>query len=118
MLICSPAPGNKISLTPAGEVLLKHAEEIFAIYRNLDFELNTISQRGAGTLRLGASTTVSQYIIPAILAGFRTKFRDVAITLQNDNTEQIESRLLRKEIDLGIVEGRSRKPEIKYIPSS
>jgi len=107
--------GNKISLTAAGEVLLKHAEKIFSVYRDLDFELNAITHRGTGTLRLGASTTVSQYIIPPMLADFRKKFRDVAITLQNDNTEQIENRLLRKEIDLGVIEGRSKKPEIKYI---
>ena len=32
--------GTKIKLTPAGETLLQYAEQVFAIYQNMEFELN------------------------------------------------------------------------------
>jgi DNA-binding transcriptional LysR family regulator len=108
--------GNKICLTAAGFVLLEHVEELFTVYRTIDFEMNTLANLKQGSLHLGASTTVSQYVIAPILASFRKKFADININLLNGNTEQIEKALLNKQIELGIIEGRSRNQEISYIP--
>src|ERR1700756_2152971 len=55
--------GNRIGLTEAGELLLHHAENIFELYRDIEFDINALSRRKEGLLRLGASTTVTQYII-------------------------------------------------------
>lgn len=106
--------GTKIRLTPAGDTLLQHTDELFAIYRNLEFEMNNLASRHSGLLRLGASTTVAQYVIPPLLAAFHQKFKEVKVTLISGNTEQIEQALLQKEIELGIIEGRSKKQSIKY----
>lgn len=106
--------GTKIKLTPAGETLLQHTEQLFAIYRTLEFEMNTLSQSHTGKLRLGASTTVAQYVLPPVLAAFHKKFPEIIITLTINNTEQIEQALQNKEIDLGIIEGHSKKNGIKY----
>lgn len=95
-------------------MLLQRAEELFTIYRNIEFEMSTLNQRQQGDLRLGASTTVSQYVIPPLLAGFRNKFKEVKLNLINANTEQIEEALLNKEIELGIIEGRSKNQSVKY----
>ena len=106
--------GSKISLTKAGELLLKHTKNIFEIYREIDFDLSTLINQQQGTLRLGASTTISQYIIPPLLAHFHQKMKDIKVNLLNGNTEQIESALLNKEIEIGIVEGQSKNQSIKY----
>jgi DNA-binding transcriptional LysR family regulator len=106
--------GSKISLTNAGELLLKHTKNIFEIYREIDFDLSALINKQQGTLRLGASTTISQYIIPPLLARFHQKLQDIKVTLLNGNTEQIESALLKKEIEIGIVEGQSKNQSIKY----
>jgi DNA-binding transcriptional LysR family regulator len=107
--------GSKIKLTRAGEILLHHSEQIFTIYRNLEFEINSLSQRHSGKLRLGASMTTAQYILPPILAAFHKKFKDVQVTLIIKNTEEIEEALRNKEIDLGLIEGFSKNAAIKYI---
>ena len=65
--------GSKISLTKAGELLLKHTKNIFEIYREIDFDLSALINQQQGTLRLGASTTISQYVIPPLLARFHQK---------------------------------------------
>ncbi|MFE3867809.1 LysR family transcriptional regulator [Flavobacterium sp. LS2P90] len=106
--------GSKILLTKAGELLLKHTKNIFEIYREIDFDLSALINQQQGTLRLGASTTISQYIIPPLLARFHQKLQDIKVTLLNGNTEQIESALLNKEIEIGIVEGQSKNQSIKY----
>ncbi|MGO4821757.1 MULTISPECIES: LysR substrate-binding domain-containing protein [unclassified Flavobacterium] len=107
---------NKIVLTEAGILLLQHSNRIFEIYRDIDFDMSALIQEQRGLLRIGASTTISQYIIPTILAQFHQKLQDVKVNLRNGNTEQIEKALLDKEIEIGIVEGQSKNQAIKYIP--
>lgn len=106
--------GNQIALTEQGRVMLHHTEELFAIYRRMEFNLNNFSDSHTGLLRLGASTTINQYVIPSALAEFHRKYPDVAVKLLNGNTEQIEHSLLNNDVDLGIVEGRSKTRGIKY----
>lgn len=106
--------GNSICLTPSGKVLLRHTEELEELYRKMDFEMNVLAQRHSGLLHLGASTTISQYVIPPVLAELRLKYPDINVNLVNGNTEQIEKLLLNKDIEVGIIEGRSKKNEINY----
>jgi len=107
--------GSKISLTNAGELLLKHTKNIFEVYREIDFDMSALINQQRGLLRLGASTTISQYIIPPLLARFHQKLQEIKVNLLNGNTEQIEKALLNKEIEIGIVEGQSKNQSIKYI---
>ncbi|TSD64077.1 LysR family transcriptional regulator [Inquilinus sp. KBS0705] len=107
--------GNKkIELTPAGDTLLQYADKLLAIYKELEFDMNLLIKQHSGTLRIGGSNTVSQYVIPPVLAQFHQKFKEVQVNLVTGNTEQMEQALLNKEIDLGIVEGIHRNPQIKY----
>lgn len=107
--------GNKKTLlTAAGELLLQHAEKIFELHRELEFDMNLLIKKHSGVLRIGASTTVSQYVIPAVLAGFHQKFKDIQVQLVTGNTEDIEQALLGKELEMSIIEGISRNPQIKY----
>lgn len=106
--------GAKIKLTPAGETLLQHTDALFSIYRNLEFEMNTLTKSHNGKLRIGASTTVAQYVLPPVLAAFHKKFKDIKVTLTINNTEQIEQALQNKNIDLGIIEGQSKSTLLKY----
>ncbi|MBK0368485.1 LysR family transcriptional regulator [Flavobacterium agrisoli] len=108
--------GSKIALTEAGEILLKYTANIFEIYRKIDFEMSTLLSARQGLLRLGASTTISQYVIPPLLASFHQKLKDIKVDLLNANTEQIEAALLNKQIEIGIVEGQSKNQSIKYVP--
>jgi len=108
--------GSKIALTPAGEILLKHTKNIFEIYREIDFDMSSFINERQGLLRLGASTTISQYIISPVLARFHQKQQDIKVNLLNGNTEQIENALINKEIEIGIVEGQSKNQSIKYVP--
>jgi len=108
--------GSKIALTPAGQILVEHTKNIFEIYREIEFDMSSFSNERQGLLRLGASTTISQYIISPVLARFHQKQKDIKVNLLNGNTEQIESALLNKEIEIGIVEGQSKNQSIKYIP--
>lgn len=106
--------GMKIHLTEAGELLYTYAEEIFSIYRNLEFDIHALNAKMDGSLRVGASTTISQYVLPPLLAEFKKKVSDLHLDVVSDNTNTIENLLLNKTIDVGLVEGYSKNPQIKY----
>ncbi|HEY4785849.1 MAG TPA: LysR family transcriptional regulator [Bacteroidales bacterium] len=106
--------GNKITLTQAGTILLSYTDHIFTLHNELKFELSQLKGTFKGELRLGASTTIAQYVIPAVLAKFHERFPDVKLTLINGNTENIEQCLLKNDIDMGIVEGKPSNADIRY----
>jgi len=108
--------GTKIKLTVAGETLLHHTENIFNTYRDIEFDLAALNESVKGSVKLGASTTVAQYVLPKHLALFKQKFPEIHIELTDGNTEHIENLLADNKIDLGIVEGKSKRQNIKYIP--
>lgn len=106
--------GNKIELTDAGKILLFYSEQISALHNDLKFTLSRLNGKMEGSLRLGASTTIAQYIIPAVLAKFHDSFPEVSLTLINGNTDFIEHQLLTNEIDVGIVEGKAVNSDLRY----
>ena len=106
--------GTRIRLTPAGLRLLVHTEELFAVYRNIEFDMSNLTRRQSGRLFLGGSMTTAPYVIPAILAEFHGRYPEVEVSLITGNTQQIEHALEQQEIDLGIVEGFSRHAAIRY----
>lgn len=108
--------GNSIQLTAAGQIVRNHAENIFDVYRQIEFEISTLKQQLSGRLRLGASTTIAQYVLPPVLALFNQRFPEIRVTLINENSRIIEQALFDKEIDLGLVENSSRNKALKYTP--
>ncbi|WP_025144852.1 LysR family transcriptional regulator [Pedobacter jeongneungensis] len=109
--------GNKkIELTAAGKVLLAYVEQLISVYAELEYDINLLNKEHGGILRIGASTTVAQYILPKVLALFHKKFASVNIQLLTGNTEDIEQALLAKEVEIGIIEGFSRSSQMSYEP--
>nr|WP_249173743.1 LysR substrate-binding domain-containing protein [Bacteroides pyogenes] len=106
--------GNKISLTEAGKLLLKHSEKVLDDYKQLEYEMHLLHNEFIGELMLGASTTIAQYVLPPLLANFIEKHPKVNLSLLNGNSREIETALQEHHIDLGLVEGISRLPNLKY----
>ena len=107
--------GNHIELTEAGKITLRYAREAEKLVNELIFELSTLDNQAKGELRIGSSSTMTQYILPVVLADFKEKFKDLTISVINGNTEQVEIALQNNEIDMGIVEGQSRRADFQYI---
>lgn len=107
---------NRIELTPAGELLLIHAQQILDRYRQLDFDMRMFSHNLVGELRLGASTTIAQYILPEFMATFSAKFMNIKLSLLSGSIAEIEKAVEEKRVDLGMVETIGRKQHLRYMP--
>jgi DNA-binding transcriptional LysR family regulator len=74
-----------------------------------------------GTLRIGASTTIGNYLLPAILAGFRSSLSAAAqqnwqVQVTIANTAAIARSVAAFELDLGLIEGPCHEPELTVQP--
>ena len=96
---------NRVSLTEAGHVAFEYAEIIFERYSELENAIREITGSISGSLTLGASTTISEYMLPALLGDFNAKNPEVLLRLRVSNTEGIVSMVENNVIDLGVVEG-------------
>ncbi|SDF28704.1 LysR family transcriptional regulator [Epilithonimonas hungarica] len=107
--------GNRnVRLTEAGKLLLDYAEKMQKLSREVSFEISHLSQNFRGELRIGASSTISQYVMPRFLAKFHQKFPEIKIRMTTGNSSEIQQSLLKKEINLGIIEDSGKIPEVRY----
>ena len=106
--------GNSILLTISGELLVKHAEEIVDQYQQLEYAMHQLHGDFVGELKLGASTTIAQYVLPPILARFTEVHPKVKVSLISGNSREIEEAVEAHRIDLGLIEGIYRRSSLKY----
>ncbi len=95
---------NRISLTVAGERVYQYADRIFTLYGEMENSVRELTGEVSGVLLIGASTTIAEYMLPALLGDFKAKYPDVNIRLQVANTDHIVSMVENNSIDLGVVE--------------
>ncbi|PIE01870.1 MAG: LysR family transcriptional regulator [Thiothrix nivea] len=96
---------NRVSLTEAGQIVFEYSEKIFEHYSEMENAIREMTDDISGSLTIGASTTISEYMLPALLGDFKAKNRDVKLRLRVSNTEGIVSMVENNVIDLGVVEG-------------
>ncbi len=95
---------NRISLTEAGRCVYQYADRIFDLYGQMENAVRELTGEISGTLLIGASTTIAEYMLPALLGDFRLKYPDVDVQLKVSNTEGIVTMVENNDIDLGVVE--------------
>jgi DNA-binding transcriptional LysR family regulator len=95
---------NKITLTEAGKLVYGYSEVIFDHYKKMNNDVRELTGGVTGSLLIGASTTIAEYMLPSLLGVFKNKFEDVSISLQVENTDAIVAMVENNIIDLGVVE--------------
>ena len=95
---------NKVSLTPAGERVSEFAERIFDLYAEMENTVRDLTGEISGALTIGASTTIAEYMLPALLGEFKNRYPDINLRLKVSNSEGIVSMVEHNVIDLGVVE--------------
>ena len=94
--------GKKAVLTQAGEQLLVRATSIIAEMAAARAELGRLGKWGQSRLRLGASTTACQHILPGVLREFKDSFPNCAISIEPGDTPEMIDALHAHKIDLAV----------------
>jgi len=94
-----------VELTKAGEIVYSHAKEITGLYKRMSTLVDDLMNEANGLLKIGASYTFGEYVLPHILANLKLKFPNIIPSVLIGNTKEIAQAVLTHHIDVGIVEG-------------
>lgn len=106
--------GKKHVLTLAGEQLLQHAGKILDEMESARASLEQLGRWGKGRLRLGATTTACQHIIPPVLREFKESYPDHHINIEPGDTAELLDLLLRRRIDLALCVDPPEEPQLEF----
>jgi DNA-binding transcriptional LysR family regulator len=95
---------NRISLTEAGKRVYEFADRIFELYAEMENAVRDMTGEISGVLIIGASTTIAEYMLPALLGNFKKKYPDINVHLKVSNSDGIVHMVENNDIDLGVVE--------------
>ena len=105
-----------VTLTPAGRILQAAATKAYGLERQTEAQVRSGQAVLKGPLRLGSSTTVAQYFLPALIGVFQGRNPGVELTLRIGNTREVADGLRAGRLDLGVVEGPGEKRELHAVP--
>jgi DNA-binding transcriptional LysR family regulator len=105
--------GARISLTPAGTMLLKYAHKIEKLETAALAGLSQFAGEQRGDLRIGASLTIAQYILPHLLGAFQQQHPQVRPYVTTRNTEHVLEALVAREVSIGFIEGPTLRRDVR-----
>jgi DNA-binding transcriptional LysR family regulator len=106
--------GKRLALNDDGRLLYPHAVELLERAQQME-QLFRTSER-AVDLRLGASSTIGNYLLPQLIGRFRAARPGSRVALEVGNTQRVIDSILRFEIDVGFVEGPCMHADIEATP--
>ena len=104
--------GASMTLNDAGRALLPMACELVDRAREIEQQFAEGGCYERGVLKVNASSTIGNNLMPLILGDFSKEFPHIRTELTIDNTRSIVDRLVSMEIDLAVVEGTCLHPDI------
>ena len=107
---------GRLHLNNRGRELLPMAQEILLRMQDLQRPAGEQPQQLTGELRLGASNTVGNYLVGALLGTFVKAHSEVSVRLTVANTDAIVAGVLDHNLDLGCVEGPVAHPQLEVQP--
>jgi DNA-binding transcriptional LysR family regulator len=108
--------GKRIFLTEAGRVLDEYAVRILALLEEAERAVRDLRGASGGALRVGANNTPGTYLLPPLLARVRQQAPEAEVTLEILPTGRVYEKLLRNELDVGVVGDGMRHESIVHFP--
>lgn len=100
-------------LNESGVMYLQHVQQIAQAHENIAQHLQAPAGILTGRLRLGSNKTILAYYLPEIIARFKARYPSAVCEIIDGNTDTIIGALLDQRIDLALIEGPCRRPEIR-----
>ncbi|WP_328832491.1 LysR family transcriptional regulator [Streptomyces sp. NBC_00252] len=97
-------------LTDAGALVTDWARRVVEAAAAFDAGAQALRHRRDSRLRVAASMTIAEYLLPGWLLALHSQRPDTAVSLLAGNSTTVVERLLSDEADLGFVEGLSVPP--------
>jgi len=105
-----------ISLTRAGDALLRHARQVLAQLEQMHADLTPYAKGVRGHVSLWANTHATHAFLPDSLSTFLQRHPQVTITLEEHTSPEVVLAVARGEVDVGVVADTVEGAEVELIP--
>lgn len=99
---------KKLVLNDIGRALFARATRLLDSARSIEHDFGRPNQ--LGHLKLAASTTVGNYLIPDLLAAYSKRYPHRRVDVQIVNSQEVVKAVSELRADAGVIEGPSRMP--------
>ncbi|HCL03872.1 MAG TPA: LysR family transcriptional regulator [Lachnoclostridium phytofermentans] len=106
---------KKLFITEKGRQLLSYSKQVVEQFDFLESKM--FETTGYEKLKIGSTITVGSCLINDILNSFEELNNEVEVYSYVNNTHNIEEKILNSELDVGLVEGRVKSPDLVSIPA-
>ncbi|WP_339486061.1 LysR family transcriptional regulator [Pseudomonas sp. EL_65y_Pfl2_R95] len=106
--------GKRLTLNALGHQLLPQA--VALIDQTKEIERLLAGKSGFGTLNVGATLTVGNYLATLLIGNFMQLHPECRVKLQVHNTAHVVQQVAHYELDLGLIEGDCQHPDIEVQP--
>lgn len=105
-----------VSLTRAGDALLRHARQVFAQLEQMHADLAPYAKGVRGHVSLWANTHATHTFLPGSLAAFLKRHPQVSISLEEHTSPEVVMAVARGEVEVGVVAESIEGAEVELIP--
>ncbi len=95
--------GKHFTVTPEGQALYRIAKEALGILDSVPAKLKEANSLEGGRLRIGASSTVSTYLLPHIMRRYKDRFPHIDLSVKTDYGYKCIEAVRAGVIDLALV---------------
>ncbi len=89
-----------VSLTDVGQIYISAIEEIYRIENNLKDSINSIYSLMVGDISVSGAAFISSFLLPKVIMEFSKRYPKINIQLIEDNSINLQEKLLSEEIDV------------------
>lgn len=106
--------GQTLTLTPAGEVIIRDGRQLLAQHEALDAKLAAMIQARHETIRFGISPFYSKYYLPHVMPAFSTQNPNIKLQVTEEISVNLEALAAEGRLDLCFVPIEPRHPSLIY----
>ncbi len=109
--------GRRLVLNGHGRALLPEARALLAAVDDIERRYGRAGEAAAPVRwRVGASTTIGNYLVPSRIADLRERNDQARVDLVIGNTREVAAAVQRLEVDIGLIEGPCHEPGLDVAP--
>ncbi|GAB6174318.1 LysR family transcriptional regulator [Paradesulfitobacterium aromaticivorans] len=107
---------KQVEPTESGRILYEQARQILLLYNQAKENIDELRNVVKGNLKIGASFTIGEYVLPRLMAEYATQYPYVEIEVMIANTEEVIQALRANQLHIGLVEGKVTHTDILSEP--
>jgi len=104
--------GRRLVLNENGRALLPMATALLEQAAELE---NLFSGEHAAPLRIAASLTIGEYLLPPLLAGWKLAHPNSRVRMLIGNTSKVIASIVGNDADVGFIEGSQTHPDLRVL---